>query len=103
MGETKIGRGRPSKLDDTLAVEIAARLLAGDTVTDVAQSLAVSPRSISRWRQRAWSRDERDAPAVLLEQMLSAGYAAAAERHAPTLQPLDALVADLGRPLDEFD
>jgi hypothetical protein len=106
MSEQKVARwGRPPKLDDALAIEIAALLLVGHSTTDVAQMLGVSRRSIVNWRARAWSRDERDRVCVKLERMISAGRAAAAseayQRPAvnttSSLQPLDELVRDLER------
>jgi Homeodomain-like domain len=92
------GRGRPAKLTDVLAIEIAALLLAGHSTTEVAERLGVSRRSIQHWRRRAWSRDERDAACVLLERVISVGRAAAVVgiRSGPSpLVPLDDLLRDL--------
>jgi hypothetical protein len=95
--EQKVARGRPPKLDHALACEIAARLIAGETISDVARECGVSRRSIAGWRARAWSRDERDAACVQLEQMLWRGRVAAAEAGQrrvdmnPRLEPLDEL------------
>jgi hypothetical protein len=100
--EQKVARiGRPPKLDAALACEIASRLIVGETTADVAQTLGISRRSIAGWRRRAWSRDERDAACVRLEQMLWRGRVAAAEAAQPRvdagtrLQPLDELLRDL--------
>jgi transposase-like protein len=100
MAEQKSARGRPSKLDGKLATEIAALLLAGHSTSDVAQTVGVSRRSIASWRRRAWSRDERDAACVQLEQMLWRGRAAALVAQQPRipstrLEPLDELLRDL--------
>jgi hypothetical protein len=91
MSEKKIrGRGRPAKLDDRLATEIAARVLVGEPTTSIASALGVSPRSIYLWRSRAWSRDPRDRFCVELEQMIMRGmtsYAKLGQRVVPTTLP----------------
>ena len=91
------GRGRPPKLTDRLAVEIAALVLAGHSTTEVARMVGVSRSSIQHWRRRAWSRAERDGACVLLERTISAGRAAAvAPVKGPSpLPPIDDVLRDL--------
>jgi hypothetical protein len=97
--EQKVALGRPAKLDDKLATEIAALLLAGHSTSEVAQMVGVSRRSIAGWRARAWSRDPRDRACVQLEQMIVRGrfaQLADAEGAQPDVEPsLDELLADL--------
>jgi hypothetical protein len=99
--EQKPVPGRPPKLDDALACEIASRLIAGHTTVDVAQTLGVSRRSIAGWRARAWSARPEDRVCVELERMIWRGRVAAAEGAqlrvdaAATLPSLDELYANL--------
>jgi hypothetical protein len=99
--EKKPAPGRPPKLDDQLAVEIASRLIVGETTSDVARTLHISRRSIAGWRARAWSARPEDRVCVELEQMIWRGRVAAAEVAQPRVgayskpQPLDELYRDL--------
>jgi hypothetical protein len=101
VGEKKLPPGRPPKLDGELAIQIAARLLAGLTTSDVAQELGVSRRSIAGWRARAWSRDPRDSACVELERALWRGRAAqAGADQRPAIVPL-VPIADVYAELDD--
>jgi hypothetical protein len=62
--------GRPSALTRERADRLVALLSAGETVTSAAATLGVSRRTVERWRARAWSREPRDAPFVVLERRL---------------------------------
>ncbi|HEY2201408.1 MAG TPA: helix-turn-helix domain-containing protein [Solirubrobacteraceae bacterium] len=99
-------RGRPSKLDASTSAQLAAKLLAGASVTQAAREVGVSRRTLTGWLAQAWSRDERDRAQVELVKTLVRGEKAygaigrrltvpsAPIRDAP-LRPLDELLHDL--------
>lgn len=93
--------GRPSKLTNDTAWTLVGLLVAGRTLNDAAAAVGVSPRTVQRWRKRAYSSRPEDAAYVEIEQALWRGKLAAAEygqRRVETpvaLVPLDELYRDL--------
>jgi len=78
--EIRRGRGRPGHLTPELADALVAQLDAGVTLAEAARACGVGPRTLRRWRQRAWSPRPADAPFVRLEKRVLGALARATAR-----------------------
>jgi hypothetical protein len=91
-------RGRPGLLPPGLADALVTQVRAGLSPDEAAQVVGLGPRTLRRWRARAYSRAPEDAEFVSLERRLQAGRLAAARSLGP---PWQEVAARLDR-LDEY-
>lgn len=68
----KRGRGRPTRLSEEVIDSLSLYMKLGFTPGQAARAVGIGPRTLRRWRSRAWSRAPEDRACVQLEQRLHA-------------------------------